>query len=114
VEITAIGSFAGFDGVGFDSVANINFVAGYYLIEESDGLILTHIRDTQKALALGHMAFVVGRSLLVSWVVLPDGPVMRRPFLQNEHVRGSMSDSARFRRQRDPRGSRTDDDEIVH
>src|SRR5262245_19052161 len=83
--------FVAFNGASLNLEANLDVVAGDDLIEKGERLILTHIGNAQQALALRHMTFVVSGSLLVCRIVLADGPVVLRSFLEDENVVSFMA-----------------------
>src|SRR6266576_2327799 len=92
----------------FDFVTNFDVVTGDNLIKKDERLVFAHISNAQQALALSHVAFVVSGGLLVRRIVLADGPVVLRPFLEDENLGGIMPNGTRLRSQGNSRRSGTD------
>ncbi len=100
MEVSPVLIFDVLDIIGLHLIGDVEIVVRDYVIKKLDSLVLAHILDAQQALALGHMPFVVGRSLLVRRVELPYSPVVHRALLDNENARRLMADRASFSRQR--------------
>src|SRR5262245_3266498 len=96
MEMLTVCIFVAFNGESLNLIAYFDVIAGDDLIEKGERLILTHIGNAQQTLALSHVTFVVGGSLLVCRIVLPDGPVVLDPFLEDENLGGIMPDGARL------------------